>query len=224
MGDAVVRVTGVSKRYGRHLAPVLHDVSFSGPPSSIITLAGSNGSGKSTLLRCIAGLARHTGSIEICGEPIDRHARTRRLFGYLPQVMALPPHMTIAEALYFFAALRGADPTELPLPDDFLREGDTRVGTLSGGQRQRVAIAVALLGSPPLLLLDEPVANLDEDGRAAFWGVLGTLRDQGTTALIASPSPSDLAGVGDAVVVLRNGRIVASSLTEGRDDEQEATA
>lgn len=210
MPEPAVQVTGVSKRYDGH-PPVLDDVSLSVAPGTIVTLAGSNGSGKSTLLRCVAGLARHTGTIEVCGRPVGAGARARRSFGYLPQATMLPPHATVAETLYFFGALRGADPAELTLPDDFLRTGDTRIATLSGGQRQRVAIAVALLGSPPVLLLDEPVANLDEDGRATFWDVLRGLRDDGTTALIASPSPADLAGIGDEVVVLREGRMIEPS-------------
>ena len=219
MAEIVVRVSGVSKRYGAHRPPVLDDVTFAVPRGTVVTLAGSNGSGKSTLLRCIAGLARHTGSIEVCGRPARRDARSRHSFGYLPQAMALPGHTTIAEAISFFAELRGADPGALALPDGFLREDDARIGALSGGQKQRVAIAVALLGSPSVLLLDEPVANLDEDGRAAFWEVLRNLREQGTTALIASPSPADLAGVGDEVVVLRDGRVATSSLGDATIDD-----
>ena len=116
--------------------------------------------------------------------------------------------MTVDEALAFFARLRGADSLETLLPDGFLRDGATRVGTMSGGQKQRLAIAIALLGRPEVLLLDEPVANLDADGRAAVWAVLSELRTHGTTALIASPSPTDLAGIGDRTVVLQDGRIV----------------
>lgn len=220
MSEVVVRATGVSKSYAK-LPPVLDDVTFSAPRGSVITLAGSNGSGKSTLLRCIAGLARHTGSIEVCGQPVDGSVGSRRSLGYLPQAVTLPDHATIGEAVYFFARLRNADPGELALPEGFLRDGNTRVGTLSGGQKQRVAIVIAMLGGPPVLLLDEPVANLDEDGRATFWEVLRGLRARGTTALIASPSPSDLAGIGDGVVVLRDGRIVETSLAGGEPDDEE---
>lgn len=217
MGDAgiAVRATSVSKRYGR-LAPALDDVTFSVPRGSIVTLAGSNGSGKSTLLRCIAGLAKHTGAIEVCGHRVNGSVASRRAFGYLPQAVTLPQNATMDEAIAFFARLRGADPGDLALPDGFLRDGAIRIGTLSGGQKQRLAIAIALLGRPELLLLDEPVANLDEDGRATVWEVLRDLRERGTTALIASPSPRDLAGIGDRAIVLRDGRIV--------DDRQEVHA
>ena len=208
--EVVVRAVGVGKRYGR-LEPVLDQIGFEARRGSIVTLAGSNGSGKSTLLRCIAGLASFTGSLEVCGHPVDGGIGSRRSLGYLPQSVTLPHNATIDEALTFFAQLRGADPTQLALPDGFLRAGGTRIGILSGGQKQRVAIAIALLGNPAVLLLDEPVANLDEEGRAAFWDVLRERRADGTTALIASPSPSDLAGLGDRVIVLRDGRIVQDS-------------
>ena len=82
------------------------------------------------------------------------------------------------------------------------------VGTLSGGQRQRLAMAIALLGKPSLLLLDEPVSNLDESGREAVWTMLRELKATGATALIASPSPADLAGIGDRTVVLHDGQVV----------------
>ena len=205
--EIVVRASEVTKRYGR-LAPALVDITFSVPRGSIVTLAGSNGSGKSTLLRCIAGLAKHTGTIEVCGRPVDGRVGSRRSLGYLPQAVTLPQHATIDESITFFARLRGADHHDLPLPDGFLCDGRTRVGTMSGGQKQRLAIMIALLGHPELLLLDEPVANLDADGRAAVWEALRDLRAQGTTALIASPSPADLAGIGDRTIVLQDGRIV----------------
>lgn len=213
--DLVVRATEVTKRYGR-LAPALVDVTFTVPSGSIVVLAGSNGCGKSTLLRCIAGLARHTGAIEVCGLRVDGSAASRGTLGYLPQAVTLPQHATIDEAIEFFARLRGADRGDTPMPDGFLRDGTTRIGTLSGGQKQRLALAVALLGRPRLLLLDEPVANLDADGRATVWEMLRDLREQGTTALIASPSPADLAQIGDRTIILREGRIV--------DDRQEVNA
>ncbi len=205
--ELVVRATEVTKRYGR-LSPALVDVSFSVTSGSIVVLAGSNGCGKSTLLRCIAGLAKHSGTIEVCGHLVDGSVASRRSLGYLPQAVTLPQHATIDETLAFFARLRGADRRETVMPDGFLRPGTTRVGTLSGGQKQRLALAVALLGHPELLLLDEPVANLDADGRAAVWEVLRDMRAQGTTVLIASPSPADLAQVGDRTIILQEGRIV----------------
>lgn len=205
-----VRVTNVSKRYGRR-APTLLDINLAVEPGTIVTLAGSNGSGKSTLLRCIAGLARFTGVIELCGHDVCVGGGFRGEVGYLPQSVAFPPQSTVDETLAFFAQLRGTGDVALPLPDGFLPTRTALVGTLSGGQRQRLAMAVALLGNPAVLLLDEPVSNLDETGRESVWTMLRELKATGTTALIASPSPADLAGIGDRTVVLHEGTIVDDS-------------
>lgn len=210
---SAVSVKNVSKRYGRN-APTLINLDLEIEPGTIVTLAGSNGSGKSTLLRCMAGLARFTGSIKVCGKPVDNRGAFRRLIGYLPQAVSLPPHATVAEAIRFFARLRGADVSVLPVDPEFLPPFGARIGTLSGGQRQRVALTIALLGAPEVILLDEPVANLDLGGREAVWDLLRQLRDDGTTVIIASPSPIDLAGIGDRTVLLDEGSII--------DDRMEA--
>ncbi len=208
MSDApAVRVTNVTKRYGRR-APTLSDIDLVVEPGEIVTLAGSNGSGKSTLLRCVAGLARFEGGIEVCGHAVPADGEYRRHVGYLPQAVTLPPHSTVDEALSFFAALRGGGINEVSLPEGFLPARANPIGILSGGQRQRLALAIALLGNPEVLLLDEPVSNLDSTGRESVWEVLRELKQAGTTVLIASPSPVDLAGLGDRTIRLVDGRII----------------
>ena len=108
----------------------------------------------------------------------------------------------------FFARLRGVPVSSAPVVAGFLPDRSARIGTLSGGQRQRLTMAIALLGRPAVLLLDEPVSNLDAAGRESVWEMLRELRGGGTTVLIASPSPADLAGVGDRTVMLHDGRVV----------------
>ena len=197
----------VVKRYGRRAATLV-DVDLDVDRGTILTLAGSNGSGKSTLLRCIAGLANFQGSIEVCGHPVSSDRSFLRSVGYLPQSVMLPPHATVREALAFFARLRGVPVGSAPVAAGFLPDRSARIGTLSGGQRQRLTMAIALLGRPAVLLLDEPVSNLDAAGRESVWEMLRELRGGGTTVLIASPSPADLAGVGDRTVMLHDGRVV----------------
>jgi ABC-type multidrug transport system ATPase subunit len=196
----------LSKSYGPHA--VLDQVSMRVSPGEIAVVSGSNGTGKSTLLRCIAGLTPFRGTAEVCGLPVDGRRAVRRLIGYMPQSIQLPESVTVGEVVAFFARLRGADPEVEHLPEGFLPAAERPIGILSGGQRQRVALAVALLGRPRLLLLDEPVANLDELGREGFWQTLRDLSSEGTTALIASPMPSDLAGIADRAIVLDDGRVV----------------
>src|ERR1019366_6719836 len=161
-----LEIDGVSKAFGSQV--VLDDVSIDLRKGDIALLVGANGSGKSTLLRCVAGLTAFQGTVKVLGAT-PRSASGRGLIGYLPQLVALPEAVTVGEVIAFFARLRGVSvggPEELaaavPLTEGFLPGLDRRIGTLSGGMRRRVALAVALLGSPPVVLLDEPTASLDE--------------------------------------------------------------
>jgi ABC-type multidrug transport system ATPase subunit len=157
----------------------------------------------------LAGLAGFEGSVRIGGRAIDRDPASREKVGYLAQIVSMPDQSTVGEVIDFFAELRGADRDTIPLPEGFVRDDDDRIGILSGGQRHRVALAVALLGEPTLLLLDEPVASLDEEGRQTFWKILRTLRDErGVTSIVSSPSPSELRGVADLAMYMDDGRLV----------------
>lgn len=187
----------------------LHAVSLDVPAGQIVALGGPNGSGKSTLLKCLAGLLRFEGVASVDGRPTDDSPSVRESIGYLPQVVGMPEHATVGEMLDLFASLRGVDRSSIPLPEGFVRPDDVKVGVLSGGQRHRVALAIALMGSPSLLLLDEPVANLDEEGRETFWSVLRRLREEsGVSAIVSSPAPSELRRVADRGIYMEDGRIV----------------
>lgn len=199
-------IRGLGKRFGDRA--VLEGLDLDVETGSIVLLAGSNGSGKTTLLRCIAGLARYDGRIELDGRALEAGGAGHPDVGYLPQTPGPPAWATGSEVLALFAKLRRCEPGSVVLPDGFLPPLDQPVGQLSGGQRQRLAFAVALLGAPSLLLLDEPAANLDDDGRAAMVSVLEGLRDRGTSILVAAPSPGDLNGLPDRTVRLVEGRLV----------------
>ena len=203
--EEILKVDALSKAYSTHT--VLDEVSFTLDAGTIAVLAGSNGTGKTTLLRCLAGLAAYSGSASVRGHALDGRTASRRLVGYLPQAVSLTDSATVGEVLDLFARLRGVERDDVLLPEGFLPPVERPIGILSGGQRQRVALAVALLGRPPLLLLDEPVANLDEHGREGFWQTMRSLRDAGTAVLIASPHPGDLAGVANRAVVLSDGTV-----------------
>jgi ABC-2 type transport system ATP-binding protein len=200
-----LRIRGLSKAFGSR--PVLDGLDLEVAAGSIVLVAGSNGSGKTTLLRVVAGLAQHSGTIELDGRPVTEDPASRADIGYLPQAVGLPEWATVTEVLELFGRLRRAQGPTPALPEGFLPALDQPIGELSGGQRQRVAFATALLGSPRLLLLDEPVANLDEDGRASLFEVLRAARSRGTSVLIAAPSPTDLGGIPDRTVRLVDGRV-----------------
>lgn len=187
----------------------LHGVNLEVAAGRIVALGGPNGSGKSTFLKCVAGLVRHEGIVRLDGVALDASPANRDRIGYLPQTVGMPEHATIGEMLDLFAELRGADRSQVPLPEGFVRADDVPIGTLSGGQRHRVALAIALLGAPTLLLLDEPIANLDEEGRDVFWGVVRRLRDErGVSAIVSSPAPSELRRVADRGITMQDGRVV----------------
>ena len=217
-GAELLEIHGVKKSFGERV--VLDDVSLQLKRGDIALLVGANGSGKSTLLRCVAGLTGFEGTARILGAD-PRAAAGRGLIGYLPQLVALPEPVTVGEVIAFFARLRGVRvrrPADLeavvPLPDGFLPPLELSIGTLSGGMRRRVALAAAIIGSPPLVLLDEPAASLDEEHSASLWETLQALRAAGGTALVAMPLlvtsllRHDLANVADRAVLLDHGRVV----------------
>lgn len=202
MKAPLLSVSGLSKAYGPKV--VLDGLDLALEAGQLTLVTGHNGSGKTTLLRCLAGLAGYEGEVLIAGDPV---AQKRAMLGYLPQTVGLPHWATVGEVLDLFSRLRGVDREDTTLPDGFVPGAEAQVRTLSGGQVQRVALAVALLGSPPVLLLDEPAANLDEEGRATLWQVLGDLMEGGSAVLIAAPSGPDTGPLADKVVVLSEGRL-----------------
>lgn len=223
-GAELLEIHGLKKSFGDHV--VLDDVSLQLKRGDIALVAGANGSGKSTLLRCVAGLTGFEGTARILGAD-PKAAAARGLIGYLPQLVALPESVTVGEIIAFFARLRGVSvrrPADLamavPLPDGFLPPLEFSIGTLSGGMRRRVALAAAIIGSPPLVLLDEPAASLDEEHSASLWETIQALRAGGGTALIAMPLlvtsllRHDLASVADRAVLLESGRVIHDGSVE----------
>lgn len=196
-------VRGLTKAYGR--IRVLDALDLTIPAATLTAVVGSNGAGKSTLLGCLAGVLRHGGSISFDGPPL------RPLSGrvaYLPQRIRLPGSATVDEVLNLFRSLAGPSADRTAPPDGFVPPGHRRIAELSGGQAQRVALAATLLGTPELLLLDEPLANLDDDARDVVREMLAAHRDAGAAILVASPAAFDLLAGADRVIRVEAGRIV----------------
>ena len=215
-GEPTIVLRDVTKAYGR--TQVLDVPELVIPTAMLTAVVGGNGAGKSTLLGCIAGVIRHGGSVDFggmvgaTGATGATGAATRTGSGAgrvacLPQRIRLPGAATIDEVMTLFRSLAGPQPDRIAAPDGFVPPGHRRIGELSGGQAQRVALAATLMGAPELLLLDEPLANLDDGAKDAAREMILAHRDGGATILIASPAAFELLADADHVVRIEGGTV-----------------
>ena len=205
---------------------VLCDVSFSMRRGEFAGLIGPNGAGKTTLLRVILGLLQPSGGRVLVEG--DQHARSRRLIGYVPQKLVIDPDMPLRARDVVSLGLDGhrlgfgfPSRQRRALIDAALADvgadgyADARVGELSGGEQQRVLIAHALISRPRLLLLDEPLANLDLKSEQEIVALLGKLsREHGIAVLLSAHDMNPLLHVMDRIVYVANGRVATGSTDE----------
>jgi len=176
-------------------------------------LLGPSGSGKTTLLRALVGVQRVVGgTVSVLGLPAGAPVLRRRV-GYVTQAPSVYADLTVAENLRYFGRLVGASPTRVGEVVDVVGLGAERgsvVARLSGGQQARVSLASALLGAPELLVLDEPTVGLDPVLRRDLWTFFHELAAEGTTLLVSS-HVMDEAERCDALLLLREGRVLAEA-------------
>lgn len=205
----MIHVADLTKRFGG--ATAVDHVSLDIPPGDSVALWGANGAGKTTLIRCVLGLIRYQGEISIGGYDVTRRGKqSRMLIGYVPQELGFYDDLRVAEAVRFFASLKGVAPrsTNNALATVGLAgHGHKRIRELSGGMKQRLALAIAMLGEPPLLVLDEVTASLDACGRQEFVSLLSELCGAGRTMLFASHRLEEVATLAKRVAVLDRGRL-----------------
>lgn len=197
---------------------ILERISFEVARGESVALVGPNGSGKTSILRCLLGLVPFSGSAAIGGHDVVREpVAARSLAGYVPQKPAFTDASAI-EVVTFAAKLRRLDREQAvtALRSVGLEEAARRrVRTFSGGMQQRLSLAVALLGDPPVLLLDEPTAYLDEAAQAAFLETVRELRQRSSTLLLALHRAEEVTSLADRVLFLNAGRIVSEETTLG---------
>jgi ABC-2 type transport system ATP-binding protein len=207
----IVEVTGIEKRYGA--TTVLHDVSFSVRRGELFGLLGTNGAGKTTMAEILQGLRRaDAGSARVVGlDPTTAGDRLRRRIGAQLQEAALPHRLRVGEALGLFASLHPAPRplSELAAEWQLDELWDRPFRGLSGGQRQRLFVALALVGRPELVFLDELTQNLDPLGRRHTWDMVRRIRDRGTTVVLVTHDVEEAERLCDHIVVLDRGRVVA---------------
>ncbi|WP_193608086.1 ABC transporter ATP-binding protein [Nocardioides lijunqiniae] len=209
----MIRVSGLSKRYGDR--DVLTDVSFEVAEGEMFGFIGANGAGKSTTMRAIMGvLAPTAGSITWHGQPLTRE--TRRRFGYMPEERGLYQKMKVAEQIAYFGQVYGLDhPAAARAADelierlDLTRHRDDEVQALSLGNQQRAQLAVALVHSPELLVLDEPFSGLDPTGVDALAEILRERQQRGTPVIFSSHQLELVERLISSVGIIVQGRMVA---------------
>jgi ABC-2 type transport system ATP-binding protein len=206
---AAVVVDGL--RVVRGTREVLPGISLSVPRGQVVGLLGPSGGGKTTLLRSIVGVQVIAGgTVTVLGEPAGSPGLRSRV-GYVTQEPSVYADLSVRANLTYFAALVGAsrDAVERTIDVVDLRsEADSRVDRLSGGQRSRVSLGAALVGSPELLILDEPTVGLDPVLRRDLWELFHRLAKGGTTLLVSS-HVMDEATRCDRLLLLREGRLLA---------------
>lgn len=193
--------------------PVIQDLTCTVGAGSVTGLLGPSGSGKTTLIRAIVGVQRNvSGTLTVLGMPAGS-ADLRSKVGYVPQESSVYKDLTVRENLNYFAALDRAPRARVMAVlgiVSLVDHADVLVGRLSGGERARVSLAASLLGSPALLVLDEPTVGLDPVLREELWSVFRRLAEAGVTLLVSS-HVMDEADRCQRLLLLREGKLLADA-------------
>jgi len=214
---SVIEVTDLRKSYGGRA--VVDGVSFAVEEGEIFGILGPNGAGKTTTVECVEGLrVPDAGRVRVAGlDPVADHDRVTHVLGAQLQQSELQPKLTVREALELYAAFY-PDPADWrPLAERLgltARLG-TRFGKLSGGQRQRLFIALALIGNPRVVVLDELTTGLDPRARRDTWQLIEDVRANGVTVLLVTHFMEEAQRLCDRIAVIDKGRIAALDTPTG---------
>ncbi|GLX35209.1 multidrug ABC transporter ATP-binding protein [Streptomyces roseochromogenus] len=230
-----VHAHGLTVRRGTGRTPrtVLDDIAFDVPRGRITGLLGPSGCGKSTLMRAIVGTQAHvTGTLDVLGRPAG-HPALRSRIGYVTQAPSVYDDLTVRQNLDYFAAVldpgraaadRRREAVTRAITDvDLTARADALAGNLSGGQRSRVSLAVALLGSPELLVLDEPTVGLDPVLRRDLWNLFHDITATRGATLLVSSHVMDEAERCHDLLLMREGRILAQDTPDALRTRTRAT-
>jgi ABC-2 type transport system ATP-binding protein len=213
--EETIEVTGLRKRFGRTVA--LDGMSFTVQPGRVTGFVGPNGAGKSTTMRVILGLdAPDAGQALVAGRRYELLRRPLTLIGSLLDASALQPGRTGRNHLLWLARSQGlpASRADAVLAQVGLEKAARRkAGGYSLGMRQRLGIAAALLGDPPILMLDEPFNGMDPEGIIWMRGFLASLAAQGRALLVSSHLMSELQDVAGRLVIVGRGKVIADTST-----------
>ena len=210
MSSEVIRCHDVSHRYGKTTA--LKSLNLSMQAGQVTALLGPNGAGKSTLIHLLLGLLPvQSGHIEVLGA-VPKKASKSGQWGAMLQTSGVQDTLTVTELLQLFSSLYANPATVEDLVEEAGLGGleNTRYKRLSGGQKQRVLFALALVGQPKLLILDEPTTGLDPAARRRMWRAIERRRDQGLSILLCTHYMDEAENLADRVIVLNHGQVLAN--------------
>ncbi len=209
--DPAISVHNLVKHFGSRAA--VAGVSFDVQRGEIFAVLGPNGAGKTTTVEMLEGYQRpDSGEIRVLGlDPITQGGDLKQEIGAMPQEGGLYPAITPREALHLFSHFyaRPGDPDALLARVGLEDRAGARYRRLSGGEKQRLSLALALVGSPRLVFLDEPTAGLDPQGRRTTWEIIEALREQGVTVLLTTHYLEEAERLADRVAILNHGELVA---------------
>ncbi|WP_055569783.1 ABC transporter ATP-binding protein [Streptomyces atriruber] len=207
----LIEAHGLKKAYGGRT--VVDGVSFAVEEGEIFGILGPNGAGKTTTVECVEGLRTpDSGSVRVAGlDPAADHERLTRILGAQLQQSELQPKLTVREALELYAAFYPHPADWRPLAERLRLTDklDSRFGQLSGGQKQRLFIALALIGNPKVVVLDELTTGLDPRARRDTWELIEDVRDRGVTVLLVTHFMEEAQRLCDRIAVIDKGRIAA---------------
>jgi ABC-2 type transport system ATP-binding protein len=210
-GEAAIVVNDLSKAYGPREA--VRGVSFSVRRGEVFGLLGPNGAGKTTTVEILEGhRERDGGDVSVLGrDPGSRSVELRSRVGIVLQSCGTYPHLTVRETVAHWASLYPAPRSvaETIALAGLEEAADRRARTLSGGQHRRLDFALALVGDPELIFLDEPTTGFDPAARRAAWEVVRALRELGKTVLLTTHYLDEAQALADRVAILKDGRILA---------------
>jgi ABC-2 type transport system ATP-binding protein len=213
----VIEVTGLRKGYGSKVA--VEDVSFTVEAGEIFGILGPNGAGKTTTVECVTGLRTPDGGVlRVLGrDPQRDHDELGELVGVQLQDSQLPDKIRVGEALDLYASFyrRPARADELLARLGLAGQRNAFFSKLSGGQKQRLSIALALIGTPEVAVLDELTTGLDPNARREVWDLISEIRSTGVTILLVTHFMEEAERLCDRVAVIDHGRVVANDTPSG---------
>ncbi len=211
MASPAIEVRDLHKAYGS--VEAVRGVSFEVAQGEVFGLLGPNGAGKTTTVEILEGYRRRSaGHVSVLGhDPAERDRDLQQRVGIVLQSCGMYPRVTVTEAVEHFAKAyaRPRDPGETIRLVGLGEKADARTKDLSGGQRRRLDLALALVGDPELVFLDEPTTGFDPAARRTAWGVVRTLKELGKTVLLTTHYLDEAQELADRVAIVKEGRIVA---------------